>query len=447
MTNVDHWIHAAPAQWTRGRLKNLIASATNGTWGVEPKETDEGVRCIRAADFDRTKRRAKMSQAPLRSVDASSLRQHRLQPGDLVLEKSGGGEKQPVGMAVLFEGPGKAVCSNFCARISPERDVDPRFLTYVFAAAYDQGLTQSAIKQTTGIQNLDAGTFFSASWAYPGVEEQRRIADFLDAETARIDAIQKRRDRQTELLDEAAFTRAFDAVRGKGATGSRKSSGLAWLGTVPADWRIASVSHLFEVELGKMLNQERVTGDHLRPYLRVANVQWDDVDTQELAFMEFPPSEQPRYRLREGDVLVCEGGSWPGRAAIWDGRTPEMYYQKALHRIRAREDDLPRWLYYCLLVAERMRVFAVQGNTSTMTHLTREQLRPQRFPFPDVPVQRSIVEQLDAAGSRDRGIKRLLKKQHALLAERRQALITAAVTGQFDVSTASGRNVTDGVHP
>jgi type I restriction enzyme S subunit len=161
--------------------------------------------------------------------------------------------------------------------------------------------------------------------------------------------------------------------------------------------------------------------------------------------MDFPPEEQARYRLKSGDLLVNEGGSWPGRAAVWDGGVSEIYYQKALHRIRAHGAELPRWLYYCLVAAERLRVFQVQGNTSTMTHLTREQLRPQRFPYPEPEVQRELVERLDRARNWDRKIHQLLDKQLELLTERRQALIAATVTGLFDVSTASGRNVTDGV--
>ncbi|MFE7972532.1 restriction endonuclease subunit S [Streptomyces shenzhenensis] len=272
----------------------------------------------------------------------------------------------------------------------------------------------------------------------PSLEEQRRIVDFLDAETARMDQIYNLRERQVNMIDESAISRAYAAVRGQHTDGPRKESGLSWLGTVPASWRVAAVSHHFEVELGKMLNEERAKGQHLYPYLRVANVQWDHVDVEELAYMNFPPHERRRYRLRAGDVLVCEGGSWPGRAAVWDGQVPEMFYQKALHRIRPRGTDLPRWLYYCLLVAERLRVFAVQGNASTMTHLTREQLRPQRFPFPDPATQRKLVEVLDAAAQTDREAKALLQRQLDVLAERRQAVITAAVTGQLDVITARG---------
>ncbi|CAL9581061.1 Type-1 restriction enzyme EcoKI specificity protein [Streptomyces sp. enrichment culture] len=330
--------------------------------------------------------------------------------------------------------------------------VESRYLHHLFRSAWFRG---QVVQRLRGIGSVDLGNvrtprinpdeFGGIPIPVPPLDEQRRIADFLDAETARIDRIHDLRTRQQTLLEEAAIRRVYDAVRGAHVKGERKESGLDWLGTVPANWRIGAVSHYFEVELGKMLNQEQAQGDYLRPYLRVANVQWDRIDVADLAMMNFPPAEQGRYRLKPGDLLVNEGGSWPGRAAVWNGEISEIYYQKALHRIRARGKELTRWLYYCLVAAERLRVFQVQGNTSTMTHLTREQLRPQRFPFPEIPTQARLVGELDRAASRDAEVKLLLSRQRTLLTERRQALITAAVTGQFDVTTASGRNVTEGV--
>ncbi|WP_225987584.1 restriction endonuclease subunit S [Streptomyces spectabilis] len=369
------------------------------------------------------------------------LRRHEVRAGDLLIAGLGD-DRHPVGRACIApDRLGPAIVKADCYRVR----LDENRLTHRFAAwalgssAVADQLSASTRGSTRSRINLEVAR--EIRLPLPPVEQQHRIADFLDAETYRIDAILALRERQISLIGEAAITRAFDAVAGRDVKGDRKDSGLRWLGTVPSDWRITAVTHLFEVELGKMLNQERTTGVYLRPYLRVANVQWDEIDVQDLAMMDFPPDEQQRYKLSKGDLLVCEGGSWPGRAAVWDGQVEEIYYQKALHRIRARCADLSRWLYYCLLVAEKLRVFAVQGNSSTMTHLTREQLRPQRFPFPDVATQKAAVERLDRAAARDRSVKCLLQKQQNVMVERRQALITAAVTGQIDVSTASGREI------
>lgn len=326
--------------------------------------------------------------------------------------------------------------------IEPSGRLDTRFLTYFFQTDSTRQHLDSQVQSVTrSHQRVSPEDIMHLEITFPPPEEQRRIADFLDAETARIDKVTALRQRQLNVLKEKAIRRVYDTVRGKDFVGGRRPSGLSWLGTIPSHWRMAAVSHYFEVELGKMLNQERAHGDHLRPYLRVANVQWGEIDTSELALMDFPPGEQERYRLQAGDLLVNEGGSWPGRAAVWGGEIDEIYYQKALHRIRPRGAELTWWLYFCLLVAERMKVFQIQGNSSTMTHLTREQLRPQRFPFPTVDEQEKSVEYLRDAEAKDRQIRDALSRQQRTLAERRQALITAAVTGEFDVSAASGRGI------
>jgi type I restriction enzyme S subunit len=76
-----------------------------------------------------------------------------------------------------------------------------------------------------------------------------------------------------------------------------------------------------------------------------------------------------------------------------------------------------------------------------MTHLTGEQLAAHRFPFPEPEIQERLIRELDAASSWDQAILHAAETQVQLLKERRRALITAAVTGQFDVSSASGRGV------
>jgi type I restriction enzyme S subunit len=274
----------------------------------------------------------------------------------------------------------------------------------------------------------------------PPVDEQRRIAEFLDAEISYIDRIVTRRSRQVEILEERERAAAFHAVRGSNFPGPRRPSGFGWLGSVPEGWTIAAVSHQYEVLLGKMLNEGRASGNYLRPYLRNTNVQWDSVDTSNLLAMNFPPEEMRRYRVEVGDLLICEGGE-PGRAAIWDGSVEEIYYQKALHRVRPRSYSSARWLYYCMRAATAQDVFAVEGNVTTIAHLTGEQLRRHRFPFPERTIQDRIVRELDASAELGSRLAERLNGQLELLAERRQALITAAVTGQIDVTTARGVDV------
>jgi type I restriction enzyme S subunit len=111
-------------------------------------------------------------------------------------------------------------------------------------------------------------------------------------------------------------------------------------------WPEVALAEVAEHCLGKMLDAAKNKG-RLLPYLRNPNVRWFDIDSSAVQLMPFEPHEDERYGLRAGDVLVCEGGE-AGRAAIWDGRRPEMKFQKAIHRVRPGERLDARYLVHRL---------------------------------------------------------------------------------------------------
>jgi type I restriction enzyme S subunit len=417
--------------WRRTRLKYL-ASIKAGVWGDEPGVAAKDVFCVRAADFDRRKLRVSPERLPLRSLDPMVFRDLSLKSGDIVLEKSGGGADQPVGGSVLFDMDLDAVCSNFATRVRPQPRVEPRFLNYLMATIYYAGVTASLANQTTGIANLDVNSYMATWCDVPDQEMQRAIADYLDAEIAQIDALAATRRRSVDLARERFEARVWWATtKGLGPTRLR-DSGVAWVGGTPAHWGTPAVGYVFEVQLGKMLNPEATASGEMFPYLRNENVQWDRIDVDDLKQMHFDAADRSRYALRAGDLMVCEGGE-VGRAAMWRGDVSACYYQKALHRVRARRPANARFLMYVLRAAAGRGVFANEGNTSTIVHLTAEKLRAHRFPCPPPNEQDLIAAELDAEAAKLVAVKSTLDHQIRLLGERRQALIAAAVTGQLEV--------------
>jgi len=266
-------------------------------------------------------------------------------------------------------------------------------------------------------------------------EQQQWIADFLDDRVARIDRIIAARREQIVSLHATLARRSFAAVAGRDEKGGRKASGLEWLGDVPAGWAMLTVSSDFVVDLGKMLDEKRQTGEDSVPYLRNTNVQWDRIDTSDLKSMDIGQAERQRFTLRLGDLLICEGGQ-PGRSAIWDGSVSLLGYQKALHRARSRGRSRPAWLLECLRVAVHMNAFAIENGQTTIGHLTNEQLRGQRFPFPDPEVQDRLLSDLAAQRAETLRISSALSRSIDLLTEYKSSLITAAVIGELDVTTA-----------
>ena len=269
--------------------------------------------------------------------------------------------------------------------------------------------------------------------------EQRRIADFLDDQVARIDNIIAARSRQQVAIDEEDLASMADALSGGCREQGGAETGWEWLPRVPATWGVAPVFAFYDAQLGKMLNPERAAGAHPRPYLRNANVHWFDIDVTDVAIMSFEPGERVRYQVLPGDLLVCEGGAGVAEAAVWRGEIEECYFQKSLHRVRPRGHLPAEWIMYWLRLAKASGVFESDGNLATIPHLTGEQLREYRIPVP--PPDAVPLAALHASLDTNARLRSLVRASVARLEELKRSLITAAVTGEFEVSSADGSRV------
>lgn len=350
-----------------------------------------------------------------------------LRRGD-VLVTEGSGSRATVGASAVWQGdfPETVCFQNTLLRLRPRPGMDGRYLAWWARHAHASGL-MAAASSGANIFHLGAEDLRRLPIKLPDLERQRRIADFLDDQVARLD----------KAVEETDSVRAAVAERPVLALAERllDSTG-AW--KLRSDWKLAPVSAFFGVALGKMLNEERASGVRLRPYLRNTNVQWDRVDTSDLKQMHFQPGERRRYGLLPGDLLVCEGGQ-PGRAAIWDGSEQDIFYQKALHRVRPRTSDAePRWLLHLLRLCVVRQMFTDESGT-TIAHLTNEQMRSLRLPFPSAAEQRVIAQEADQLLAASASVSVVTADVASLLDERKRALITACVTGDFDVAAASTR--------
>ena len=275
----------------------------------------------------------------------------------------------------------------------------------------------------------------SARMAIPDVSEQQVIANAVDRETTRIDALITNKTRFIELLKEKRQALITHAVtKGLDPNVRVRDSGVEWVGEVPEHWAVCKLSYRYSVELGKMLDEKRITGEHPVPYLRNKDVQWAEINTTDLPVMDISPDEIERYTIKDGDLLVCEGGD-VGRAAIWRGDNNVIGYQKALHRLRSvsPDKDSVEFFAYVLGAAKRNGVFDESDTKSTISHLPAEKFREYRFAFPPLNEQTQIVASLNRDTARIDLLTEKTQRSIDLLKERRAAFITAAVTGQIDL--------------
>lgn len=103
---------------------------------------------------------------------------------------------------------------------------------------------------------------------------------------------------------------------------------------------VYQLSEIATSRLGKMLDKKKQTGLYQRKYLANVNVQWFWFDLNDLNMMDFNEDDQKEFSLRNGDLLVCEGGEI-GRCAIWREEMADCYFQKAIHQKTTRRRLCP----------------------------------------------------------------------------------------------------------
>jgi len=155
------------------------------------------------------------------------------------------------------------------------------------------------------------------------------------------------------------------------------------------DWKIKTLGEISEMCLGKMLDEKKNKGIP-QPYLANINVRWGGFDLSRLNEMRFEESEQDRYGLKFGDLVICEGGE-PGRCALWKDQVPGMKIQKALHRVRVNSEHSNEFVYYRLLFAGKNGELDKHFIGSTIKHLTGVGLKQVAFQFPDLKEQQKIA--------------------------------------------------------
>jgi type I restriction enzyme S subunit len=212
--NVD-WLSQVPNHWELKRLKYAVAASKGGVWGSEPDDSEDTIWCIRIADFDRKELRVSSVEKTFRNISPSERHGRMLSHGMLILEKSGGGDKTPVGAAVLFEGTEQAVSSNFTNIIKLRNGMFPDFWIYVFEALYVSGQTWKSIKQTSGIQNLDFESYLNELVPFPPLQEQVEICARLESHLRKIFSTQKELERIKTTLNERRTSLIAAAVTGK----------------------------------------------------------------------------------------------------------------------------------------------------------------------------------------------------------------------------------------
>ena len=255
------------------------------------------------------------------------------------------------------------------------------------------------LNSATGVPGLNREDAYALSVPVPTEVQTRKIAEIIQAIDDAIEATQAV-IKQTRQLKAALLQDLLT----NGLPGRHSDFKIVkHLGRMPKSWEVRAIGEVFEVQLGKMLSQASKTGTAYRPYIGNWNVQWGRFDLGRIEQMDFTDDEFEKFRLRSGDILVCEGGE-VGRTAIWKSEIKGCCYQKALHRLRPKLDVgiVPAFFMYFMEQGTRQNIFVPFTGESSIAHLTRETLIQLPMPIPNYDEQETIVEVLEEVENRIR---------------------------------------------
>ncbi|WP_163376958.1 restriction endonuclease subunit S [Dietzia sp. Alg238-R159] len=345
------------------------------------------------------------------------------------------GRKGTIDRPLLVDGEFWTVDTMFCAQ--PYATVNPTFLYYACTT-----IPFDLLSTSTALPSMTQGDLNAVRLPAPETETQRLIAEFLDRETAKIDAlIDKQEQLIATLREDRAATITHAVTRGIEPQTSVSPSALDWVSEIPDHWGHSRIGYACDLLTGFPFRSEGFTDDSGElPLLRGINVGVQKIDWSSAVY--WPRSESAdlhSYRLQVGDIVVGLDRPFIGAgtrvAKIHAQDVPSLLLQRVL-RLRTSADFENRYVAYLLSGQGFVDHLTPMFTGVSVPHISPGQVASFAIPKPPLHEQRKIADFLDV---RCASIDALIDKATEMidvLGEYRSALITNAVTGRIDVREA-----------
>lgn len=312
------------------KLIEITGKALSGEWGSDD-EAGTGIPVLRTTNFTNDGI-VDYSNVVTRTIKKKNLEEKFLRKGDILIEKSGGSDKQPVGRVIYFDGPGNTyLFNNFTGllRVKDQNKWFPRYVFYSLFSNYRSGGTRAYENKTTGLHNLKIDDYVVRyEVAEVDITHQITVCEQLD----KVSAVVSMHQQELQKLDELVKARFVEMF-----------------GTYPANekgWETGTIRDLVsEVRYGS--SRKAADGDTGQyPYLRMNNITYSgELDLSDTKTIDIPDEELPKCTVRRGDVLFNRTNSKElvGKTCVYN-RDEMMVLAGFIVRVRVNDRILPEIL-------------------------------------------------------------------------------------------------------
>lgn len=431
------WIGQVPEHWHVSPFKYHIERNDGGVWGNDPSGTNDTV-VLRSTE-QTVDGQWVIDQPALRNLSPNEKQSALLEEDDLVVTKSSGSSLH-IGKTTLVTGEvAKLDCcySNFMLRLRMKHSFLPKLAWYVMNNRLAREQLDLSSNSTTGLANLNGGMIGQLLLAIPPATEQESLVKELGRETTRIDALITKKILFIELLKEKRQALITHAVtKGLDTNVPMRETGVDWIGEVPEHWSVVQVRHVATLGSGHTPSRSRPDWweDCCIPWFTLADI-WQ-VRREGRRFVTETEEMVSELGIANSSAVVHPAGS------VMLSRTASVGFPAIMGCAMATSQDFAVWrcgsrvvneyLYLVLLGMKQELSRLMIGSTHKTIYMP--DIEAFRMPLPPVEQQKEIIKYVGSELQRIDSVIAKTQRSIDLLKERRAAFITAAVTGQIDLS-------------
>jgi type I restriction enzyme S subunit len=406
-------------------LKDVLESWDAGAWGEPAVPISSGVSVLRSTNF-RSGGALSLENQAILAIDERTYQKKKLYPGDILLERSGGGPLQPVGRVAGFwesDGNKRFICGNFISRLVPKRSiVDPQYLLYALTSWHVRGDTEKFQTATTGIRNLQMKQYLEHGVHVPGLTEQRQIAARLKAQLAEVDTARQAAHAhvgEAAALRASIYREAFESLVPIAVPPQFENA--------PAGWQWRKLAEVARLESGH-------TPSRSRPDWWGGEVSW--ISLTEIRALDGQWVESTQLRTNAEGIANSSARILP-RGTVCYSRTASVGFVCIMAQPMATSQDFANWVCGDELEPEFLMHALIRSRkelrdiATGATHKTiyMPQLESFHLCAPEIDEQRRIVRRLKAQIAEVHQIQAAATAQLAEIERLPQRLLAQAFAG------------------
>lgn len=417
------WVGEIPKEWLCIKAKNIIKSNDGGVWGNEPTSTENDKIVLRSTE-QTIDGKWIIEEPAKRDLSNIPYKNCLIKPNDLLITKSSGSSLH-IGKTTLADDyftTNECYYSNFLQRIRLQKSYYPLYAWFIFNAVFVREQFAYMQNSTSGLGNINSTDIENIIVPIPTLDEQQRIAEFLDRECGKIDGLKADIQAQIDTLEQYKRSVITEAVtHGLNPSAPMKDSGMAWIGVIPNHWNVGRIGGLYELRNQKVSDKDfiplSVTMKGILPQLETA-AKTNDGDNRKL--------------VKKGDFAINSRSDRRGSCGIseYDGSVSLINtILKPRNQMNARYYN---WLFHTPLFADEFYKWG-HGIVDDLWTTNWSEMKRISIPLPPLSEQEAIAEYLDKKCAEIERIISDKKSQIDTLEEYKKSLIYEYVTGKKEV--------------